>query len=383
MQTLLIDKYGYDPEDIVVLIDDGDPAHPQPTRANVLAQIKHLVKDVRDGDKLFFHYAGHADQMDTDDIAEEDGKNEFILTCDGLSIIDNELKAEIVDPLQNIQCTLTAVLDCCHSGSLLDLPHIHCNDVYVPWLNKGRRRTKTLWADCRKSPEMFTPLESAVPDPAPTVLDIPTLITPRKEHPKPAGLAITTSSCYPTPPASHESRQPSFDGIPAIGVTNASPVDGDFDASTMYVSPERYMANSPVAVYEYCTGKCRDDPLVRFRIDTARAGVNVTCISAAKDNELAWESGEGKSMTQYLVQNLNAKSKPTLHNLMTSISHDIHLYYVNDLHQKARAYKKKVNARCNGQRSEDAMALVVEMHNFQNPQLSSLLPMNMEQVFDP
>jgi hypothetical protein len=123
---------------------------------------------------------------------------------------------------------------------------------------------------------MFTPLESAVPGPAPTVLDIPTLITPRKEHPKPTGLVIATESCYPTPPASHESRQPSFDDkqIPTIDVTNASPVDDDFDSS-MYVSPERYMENSPVAEYDYCTGLCRDDPLVRFRVDTARAGVNV------------------------------------------------------------------------------------------------------------
>lgn len=37
-----------------------------------------------------------------------------------------------------------AIFDCCHAGTLLDLPHYHCNAVYVPWISKGERRTKTL-----------------------------------------------------------------------------------------------------------------------------------------------------------------------------------------------------------------------------------------------
>ena len=40
-----------------------------------------------------------------------------------------------------------AILDTCHSGTLLHLPHYHCNDVYVPWQSKdrskGNRRTMT------------------------------------------------------------------------------------------------------------------------------------------------------------------------------------------------------------------------------------------------
>ena len=37
-----------------------------------------------------------------------------------------------------------AILDTCHSGTLLDLPHYHCNNVYVPWQSKGERRTMSL-----------------------------------------------------------------------------------------------------------------------------------------------------------------------------------------------------------------------------------------------
>jgi hypothetical protein len=39
---------------------------------------------------------------------------------------------------------LQAILDTCHSGTLLDLPHYHCNSVYVPWHSKGYRRTATM-----------------------------------------------------------------------------------------------------------------------------------------------------------------------------------------------------------------------------------------------
>ena len=37
-----------------------------------------------------------------------------------------------------------AIFDASHSGTLLDLPHHHCNSVYVPWQSKGERRTMTM-----------------------------------------------------------------------------------------------------------------------------------------------------------------------------------------------------------------------------------------------
>jgi hypothetical protein len=32
-----------------------------------------------------------------------------------------------------------AILDTCHSDTMLDLPHYHCNNIYVPWLSKDIR----------------------------------------------------------------------------------------------------------------------------------------------------------------------------------------------------------------------------------------------------
>jgi hypothetical protein len=45
-----------------------------------------------------------------------------------------------------------AFFDTCHSGTMLDLPHYHCNDIYVPWISKGNRRTKTMQNKIGKSP---------------------------------------------------------------------------------------------------------------------------------------------------------------------------------------------------------------------------------------
>ena len=50
-----------------------------------------------------------------------------------------ELRAKLVDRLPEGVC-LTAIIDSCHSGTLLDLDHYHCNAVYFPWLNRGVRR---------------------------------------------------------------------------------------------------------------------------------------------------------------------------------------------------------------------------------------------------
>jgi hypothetical protein len=66
-----------------------------------------------------------------------------LITSDEKNIIDNELKNILVDPLP-VGCTLLAILDTCHSGTMLDLPHYHCNNVYVPWQSKGERRTMTM-----------------------------------------------------------------------------------------------------------------------------------------------------------------------------------------------------------------------------------------------
>ncbi|RHW67661.1 metacaspase [Trypanosoma brucei equiperdum] len=81
-----------------------------------------LVKDAKPGDALFLHYSGYGAQVR----AEEDKEEEFdqcIVPCDyeeNGCILDNELH-EIISTLPR-GVRLTAVFDCSHAGTLLDLP---------------------------------------------------------------------------------------------------------------------------------------------------------------------------------------------------------------------------------------------------------------------
>ena len=55
----------------------------------------------------------------------------------------------MVDPLP-VGVSLTAIFDSCHSGTLLDLDHYLCNNVYYPWMDVGNRRHMTKWLDVRR-----------------------------------------------------------------------------------------------------------------------------------------------------------------------------------------------------------------------------------------
>lgn len=121
--SLLTEDFGHDVSDIRQLRDD----HPQrmPTRKNMIAAMKWLVHGARDGDNLFFHYSGHGSQQADADGDEEDGKDETLVPCDyakGGMLSDDFLRQTLVTGLpQGVR--LTVILDCCHSGTALDLPY--------------------------------------------------------------------------------------------------------------------------------------------------------------------------------------------------------------------------------------------------------------------
>ncbi|KAF8988925.1 caspase domain-containing protein [Cyathus striatus] len=136
MKELLIKFYGYKEEDMIVMLDRDDlPTEYEklrPTRANIIRCIKEMVKDAKSEDRFFFQFAGHSTQKECPESPneEEDGQDEYICTSDGQLIRDNLLKKLLVDPLP-LGTTLTTILDTCHSGTLLDLPHTKCNGSSV------------------------------------------------------------------------------------------------------------------------------------------------------------------------------------------------------------------------------------------------------------
>lgn len=126
MQGLLVQMYGFSPQAMTVLTDDSHNPQMRPTRQNILAALRWLSQGIQPGDCVFFHYSGHGAQQEDPTYSEEDGYDETICPMDFQSagmIVDDEIFDSIVAPLPS-GAKLTAVMDCCHSGTGLDLPFI-------------------------------------------------------------------------------------------------------------------------------------------------------------------------------------------------------------------------------------------------------------------
>lgn len=120
IQSLLKSKFGFQEKNINVLVEkDG---YTPPTRANILSHLSSLIRNSKRGDKLFFHYSGHGSYTRDRNGDELDGKDECLIPLDyeknGI-ILDDDLK-NIVRYVA-AGATMTAILDCCHSGTGFDL----------------------------------------------------------------------------------------------------------------------------------------------------------------------------------------------------------------------------------------------------------------------
>ena len=108
-----------------VLRDNGSDV--SPTKANIEKALRWLIKGASRGDSLFLHYSGHGVSMkDKDAFSDEaDGMDECLAPVDFARngfIKDDDLFKMLVQPLAP-GASLVAVMDCCHSGTLLDLSY--------------------------------------------------------------------------------------------------------------------------------------------------------------------------------------------------------------------------------------------------------------------
>jgi hypothetical protein len=117
-----------------------------PTRANLLRALRWLVDGTSAGDSLVFHFSGHGVQKLDMDGDEADGYDEALCPVDfedprgGGIILDDEINATIVRPLGK-GVKLHAIVDTCHSGTILDLPYL-CRlsrTGYWQWENQQTR----------------------------------------------------------------------------------------------------------------------------------------------------------------------------------------------------------------------------------------------------
>lgn len=126
MKYLLTTRFKFPEDSIVTLTEDEEDSKRIPTRQNMLRWMRWLVEDCRAGDSLVFHYSGHGCQEEDDKGEEVDGYNETLLPLDfeeaGM-IVDDEINETLVRPIPP-GARLHAIIDACHSGTVLDLPYV-------------------------------------------------------------------------------------------------------------------------------------------------------------------------------------------------------------------------------------------------------------------
>ena len=117
---------GFDLANTRVLVDDhAFPARTgDPDKKSIEDGLKWLCDGARPGDALLFHYSGHGTSMKDDGSDEADGFDEALVPADyqRSGCIRDDWVFKILQALP-AGVRLTAVTDCCHSGSICDLEH--------------------------------------------------------------------------------------------------------------------------------------------------------------------------------------------------------------------------------------------------------------------
>lgn len=135
----LLLKKGYTQNDIMLMTDDTSV---KPTKNNIIYQLVSLI--LSGADQLYFHYSGHGTQLKDTNGDEPDSLDEAIcpIDCDTKGmLLDDELRGLL--QLVSEQQKLTVILDCCHSGSGLDLSYVAYSRLGQPRMTLVRENTKS------------------------------------------------------------------------------------------------------------------------------------------------------------------------------------------------------------------------------------------------
>ncbi|CAA3028644.1 Hypothetical predicted protein [Olea europaea subsp. europaea] len=132
MRDFLVKQFNF-PRDCILILSEEDSDMP-PTKKNTEDGFKWLTRDLQFGDSLFFYYSGHGLRQPDFNEDEKDGFDETICPVDFKTegmIVDNYINEAIVRPLKQ-GVILHAIIDSCHSGTMLDLPLVY-NKTMGKW----------------------------------------------------------------------------------------------------------------------------------------------------------------------------------------------------------------------------------------------------------
>lgn len=121
----LIEAQGFDPSQILILMDDGK--HTEPTRRNIEDAFVRMTQYSQPGDVVWVSFSGHGGRAVDISGDEDDGYDETLIPLDFMKhgqIIDDDILDMFVKPMKK-GVNVTVLMDCCHSGTVLDLPYTY------------------------------------------------------------------------------------------------------------------------------------------------------------------------------------------------------------------------------------------------------------------
>eukprot|EP00339_Tiarina_fusa_P029886 CAMPEP_0117042808 /NCGR_PEP_ID=MMETSP0472-20121206/29786_1 /TAXON_ID=693140 ORGANISM="Tiarina fusus, Strain LIS" /NCGR_SAMPLE_ID=MMETSP0472 /ASSEMBLY_ACC=CAM_ASM_000603 /LENGTH=452 /DNA_ID=CAMNT_0004754143 /DNA_START=226 /DNA_END=1581 /DNA_ORIENTATION=+ len=133
MCRYLREVHGFKDDDMTIMMDDGK--FRLPTATNIKKAMYDFCFSLQPGDAAFFHFSGHGAQLGNSQVLFpvdegfiDKSKNEFVEDKEIFRLMLLSLPKGV---------KLTAVVDCCHSGKMFDLPFQcldegHHNDIYEP-----------------------------------------------------------------------------------------------------------------------------------------------------------------------------------------------------------------------------------------------------------
>ena len=114
----LFEKAGFE---VIVLRDDVDAL--APTAKRIIDELYQLVSwsQKEESREIAFHFSGHGVGITDTTGDETDGRDECIVGCDNVIVRDDTIHRLMRMMPSGSKATL--IMDCCHSGTLVDLPY--------------------------------------------------------------------------------------------------------------------------------------------------------------------------------------------------------------------------------------------------------------------
>jgi uncharacterized caspase-like protein len=108
----------------ILVLRDNDPKN-MPTYGNILENLNNLINNSSPRDNIYIHFSGHGTYVEDQNNDEKDGKDEvFVPVNYDQGFISDDVLFSIVSKTKT---NVLMVFDCCHSGSLCDLPYKYDN----------------------------------------------------------------------------------------------------------------------------------------------------------------------------------------------------------------------------------------------------------------